>query len=91
MVDMERKKQNQAILESMAERANLQLRLQQSVEGFSIFAISYYAVGLVGYLLKSAKSAGAAINPDLLTGIAAPLILAGVWLSVRRVKKRLGH
>lgn len=91
MVDVERKKQNQAILESMAERANLQLRLQQSVEGFSIFAISYYAVGLVAYLLKAAKSLGAALNPELLTGLSAPLILAGVWLSVRRVRKRLGH
>ena len=89
MVDMEQKKQNQAILESMAERANLQLRLQQSVEGFSIFAISYYAVGMLSYLLKSAKSLGLNANPDLLTGLSAPLILALVWFSVQQVKRRL--
>jgi uncharacterized membrane-anchored protein len=89
MVDMDRKKQNQAILEGMAERANLQLRLQQSVEGFSIFAITYYAVGLLGYLLKSGKTLGLHVNPDLLTGISAPLVLALVWLSVRSVKRRL--
>lgn len=89
MVDLDQKKQNQAILESMAERANLQLRLQQSVEGFSIFAITYYAVGLVGYLLKSAKSLGAPVDPTLLTGISAPIVLAVVWLSVRRVKKHI--
>lgn len=89
MVDMDQKKQNQAILESMAERANLQLRLQQSVEGFSIFAITYYAVGLVAYLLKSGKVLGLHVDPDLLTGLSAPLILAVVWLSVRLVKRRL--
>jgi uncharacterized membrane-anchored protein len=73
----------------MAERATLQLRLQQSVEGFSIFAITYYAVGLLGYLLKSTKLLGLKADPELLTGLAAPLILAVVWLSVRSVKKRL--
>jgi uncharacterized membrane-anchored protein len=89
MVDMDQKKQNQAILESMAERANLQLRLQQSVEGFSIFAITYYAVGLLGYLLKSGKNLGLKLDPELLTGLSAPVVLAIVWLSVRSVKRRL--
>ena len=89
MVDMDQKKQNQAILESLADRANLQLRLQQSVEGFSIFAITYYAVGLLAYLFKSGKTLGLAINPDLLTGIIAPVILVIVWLSVRNIKNRL--
>ena len=89
MVDMDQKKQNQAILESMAERANLQLRLQQSVEGFSIFAITYYAVGLLSYLFKSGKELGLGLDADLLTGLSAPAVLAVVWLSVRSVKRRL--
>ncbi|MFK7828252.1 MAG: DUF3422 family protein [Congregibacter sp.] len=89
MVDMDQKKQNQKILESMAERANLQLRLQQSVEGFSIFAITYYAVGLLSYLFKSGKEIGLPLDANLLTGITAPLVLAVVWLSVRRVRRRL--
>jgi uncharacterized membrane-anchored protein len=89
MVDMVQKKQNQAILETMAERATLQLRLQQAVEGFSIFAITYYAVGLIGYGLKSAKAAHLPVDPDLLTGISAPLVLAAVWFAVRVVRRRL--
>lgn len=89
MVDMVQKKQNQEILESMDERATLQLRLQQSVEGFSIFAISYYAVGLLGYLLKSGKVLGLHADPELFTGLSAPVILAVVWLSVRSVKRKL--
>jgi len=89
MVDMDQKKQNKAILEGMAERASLQLRLQQSVEGFSIVAITYYAVGLLGYLFKSGKEFGLPLDPGLATGVSAPLVLAVVWLSVRRVKKSL--
>ncbi|KGE03016.1 DUF3422 domain-containing protein [Pseudohaliea rubra] len=89
MVDMVQKKQNQAILETMAERATLQLRLQQAVEGFSIFAISYYAVGLIAYGLKSAKALGAPMNPEVATGFAAPAVFALVWLSVRTVRRRL--
>lgn len=89
MVDMVQKKQNQDLLETMTDRATLQLRLQQAVEGFSIFAISYYAVGLLSYGLKSAKAIGVGIDPDLATGIAAPLVFAVVWLTIRTVRRRL--
>ena len=90
MVDMVQKKQNQELLQSMADRARLQLRLQQAVEGFSIFAISYYAVGLLNYALKAGKSAGLGIDPSLLTGAAAPLVFALVWMTVRSVRRKVG-
>jgi uncharacterized membrane-anchored protein len=89
MVDMVQKKQNQELLLSMAERARLQLRLQQAVEGFSIFAISYYAVGLLGYGFKAMKYAGLPLDYNLATGIAAPLVFATVWVTVRSVRRRL--
>jgi uncharacterized membrane-anchored protein len=50
-VDVERSAQNQRLLESMDRRADLQLRLQHTVEGLSVVAISYYAVSLAAYLL----------------------------------------
>ncbi len=89
MVDMVQKKQNQELLHSMAERARLQLRLQQAVEGFSIFAISYYAVGLLGYGLKALKVSGVPVDPTLATGIAAPIVFATVWILVRSVRRKL--
>jgi uncharacterized membrane-anchored protein len=49
-VDVERSAQNQKLLESMDRRADLALRLQHTVEGLSVVAISYYAVSLVAYL-----------------------------------------
>ncbi len=50
-VDVERSAQNQALLESMDRRSDLQLRLQRTVEGLSVVAISYYAVSLASYML----------------------------------------
>ena len=50
-VDVERSAQNQSLLESVDRRADLQLRLQKTVEGFSVVAISYYAVSLAGHLI----------------------------------------
>ena len=73
----------------MARSARMQVMLQQAVEGFSIVAISYYGLGLLSYGLKSAKAAGLPVHPDLLAGIAAPLVLAAVWLTVRSVRRRI--
>ena len=54
-VDVTRERQNQAVLESMNRRAKMQLRLQQTVEGLSVVAITYYLSSLVGYLAKGLR------------------------------------
>jgi uncharacterized membrane-anchored protein len=46
-VDMTLQQQNQIILNATARRARMQLRLQETVEGLSIAAISYYVAGLI--------------------------------------------
>lgn len=43
--------QNGKLLHSLDETARRQLHLQHLVEGLSVFAVSYYAIGLLGYLL----------------------------------------
>ena len=89
-VEIELEAQNQKVLLSMDRRAQLQLRLQQTVEGLSAVAISYYLVGLIGYLAKAVKSQGLPADPDLITGIAVPFVLALVWLGVRRIRRHVG-
>ena len=89
-VDIERERQNQALLASMNHRARMQLRLQQTVEGLSIAAISYYVVGLVGYAAKAMKEGGVPLSPELVTGGSIPLVVLAIWLAVRRVRKSLG-
>ncbi|TFW29033.1 DUF3422 family protein [Duganella callida] len=88
-VGIEQEKQNRRILQSLDARAAQQLRLQQAVEGLSVAAISYYTLGLVGYVGKAMKAGSLPVNPDLLTGIAVPLVIAGVWLGLRRLHHQL--
>ncbi len=88
-VEVSRAEQNQEILHSMDRRVEMQVRLQETVEGLSIAAISYYVVGLVGYLVKGVAAAGVAFNPDLVIGIAIPIVVTAVALGVRSVRKSL--
>jgi uncharacterized membrane-anchored protein len=88
-VDIARERQNQALLAATARRAKLQLRLQQTVEGLSVAAIVYYLAGLVGYGAKALKAAGLPVSPDLVTGLAVPLLALGAWLVLQRVHHRI--
>jgi uncharacterized membrane-anchored protein len=87
-VDVERSAQNQKLLESMDQRADLQLRLQRTVEGLSVVAISYYAVSLMAYLTYPlAKVLN--ISKEMLTGLLVLPVVGLVWLMVRRIRKAL--
>ena len=89
-IEVERSAQNQQLLESMDHRAELQLRLQHTVEGLSVVAISYYAVGLLGYLSAPlAKTAG--VDKTVLMALATPVVVGLVWLGLRRLKAAIHH
>jgi uncharacterized membrane-anchored protein len=88
-VGMVREQQNQSLLEAMARRAKLQLRLQQTVEGLSVAAISYYVVGLVGYAAKALKASGARIDPDLAVGLSVPLVILLAAFGIRKIRRHL--
>lgn len=85
-VDVERSAQNQKLLESMDRRSDLQLRLQRTVEGLSVVAISYYAVSLASYLLYPLADATETSRGWLIAAITVPVVLA-VWWMVRRLRK----
>jgi uncharacterized membrane-anchored protein len=87
-VDVERSAQNQALLTSMDKRAELQLRLQKTVEGLSIVAVSYYAVNIVLYLLGPLEKT-MAISKTILAAGVTPLVLICVWLLLRNIKKKI--
>ncbi len=90
-VDLTRERQNQAVLESMNRRQGLQLRLQSTVEGLSIAAITYYIVGLVGYAVKALKAYGLHIDSDIATGVSIPVVALLVALGIRRIRRAVGH
>jgi uncharacterized membrane-anchored protein len=87
-VDVDRSAQNQRLLESMDKRADMQLRLQKTVEGFSVVAITYYAVNLVAYMgYPLAEELG--LSKGMTTAIVTPLIALGVWAMVRRLRDEI--
>ncbi|MGF1593178.1 MAG: DUF3422 family protein [Kiloniellaceae bacterium] len=88
-VDIQLEAQNRDLLESMNRRARLQLRLQQTVEGLSIAAITYYLASLVGYLAKGLKAGGLPVNPEIATAASIPLLVPAIWLGLRQLHRRL--
>ena len=87
-VDVERSAQNQALLTSMDKRADLQLRLQHTVEGLSIVAISYYALNLALYVLGPLQySLG--ISKTMMAAVATPVVVLCVWALLRRIRKHM--
>jgi uncharacterized membrane-anchored protein len=88
-VDVALERQNRDLLASMNRRTDLQLRLQQTVEGLSVVVISYYSAGLLHFLLKGLVAAGLSINVDLVMGISVPVLVLGIFLAIRAMRRRL--
>lgn len=86
-VDVERSAQNQKIMHRMDRRADLQLRLQHTVEGLSVVAISYYAVGLLGYALTPVVGF-TGYDKAVLVAALTPVTVLTVWWGMRRVRSR---
>ncbi|MGM0583042.1 MAG: DUF3422 family protein [Pseudomonadota bacterium] len=87
-VDVAISVQNRSLLESMDRRADLQLRLQQTVEGLSVVAISYYAVSLGGYLLQP-FAGPMGVSKGWVLAALTPAVVLAVWAFVRRIRRRL--
>ncbi|CUH63884.1 hypothetical protein TL5118_00652 [Thalassovita autumnalis] len=87
-VDVERSAQNQKVLASMDKRADMQLKLQKTVEGLSVVAISYYAVSLASYgAYPLAKLLGLS-KAELTAALTLPVV-AVVWWMIRRIQKKM--
>lgn len=88
-VDIATEAQNQMLLEKLTKGQALQLRLQSTVEGLSIAAISYYVVSLVFYGAKALNKLGLPFNPEVLAGVSIPFVLFGTWKTVQKIHARI--
>lgn len=88
-VDIATEVQNQQLLEKLTRGQELQLRLQSTVEGLSIAAISYYVISLLLYGGKALKAAGVPINPEMAAGALVPVVLWVVWRTTQRIHAKL--
>lgn len=87
-VDVRDARLQQELLESMNARAETALRLQETVEGFSVVAIGYYAISLLSYLVAPiAKAQG--IDKGWVIALAVIPVILLVRMSVRRVKNHI--
>jgi len=92
-VDIATEEQNHQLLAKLTKGQDMQLRLQSTVEGLSIAAISYYVISLLLYLGKAGKAAGLPINPEMAAGALIPLVLWAVWRTTKKIHEKLhaGH
>lgn len=88
-VEIEQQAHARDLLSTMNARQQLQLRLQAAVEGLSVAAITYYGVGLIGYLAKGAHAAHWPVPVEAVTALAVPVIAIGAWLGMRRLRRRI--
>lgn len=88
-VDLTTERQNQALLELMNSRARLQLRLQSTVEGLSVAAVTYYVSALVGHAAEALRTEGVPVEPDLATGISIPIVAIIAWFGIHHIRKTL--
>ncbi len=88
-VSVVRERQNQEVLASMNRRARLQLRLQQTVEGLSVAAITYYVAGLVADVAKALDATGRHVDPDLAAGISIPIVAILLVVGLRYVRRSI--
>lgn len=90
-VDIELERQNQELLAQMNNRAKVQLRLQETVEGLSIAAITYYGSQLVQYLTKGGKYLFPTLSPEIATAISIPIIAVVALFGIKRMRKALAE
>ena len=88
-VNLNLQEQNRSQLTAMNQRSKLQFRLQETVEGLSIAAISYYAVGLLSYLFSGLPLKQWGVDKSVLLASSIPVVLISIWYVTRRIKRRL--
>lgn len=87
-VNIALEQQNSELLKSMNRRTQLQLRLQHTVEGLSVAAVTYYIVGLIAIVAKGAQESGLdlPLKPGAIAALSVPLVVLLIWLLVRGIR-----
>jgi len=88
-INLTLQEQNRILLATMNRRSRLQFRLQETVEGLSVVAISYYVVGLIKYMLEGLPIKTVGLSKGVVLAVSIPLVLGVVLWLTRRIKHRL--
>jgi uncharacterized membrane-anchored protein len=88
-VDTHIENQNAQMLGSMERSISSQARLQRMVEGLSVIALSYYLLSLIKFIIYALPVGESHVSHEFIIGTLVIPVLAGVWLFMRLLKKRL--
>lgn len=88
-VDIATETHNQQLLVTLTKGQAMQLRLQTTVEGLSIAAISYYVVSLTFYVGKALQASGLNVSPEMLAGFSTPVVLFICWRVIQKIHRSL--
>jgi uncharacterized membrane-anchored protein len=78
-------------LATLAATGRAQLRLQQTVEGLSVAAITYYVLTVIGYLLKPLPVfERMGTTAEAIISFLVPVVAALVWLNLRKRRLEAG-
>ncbi len=90
-VEVELEHQNRELLATMNQRSQMQLRLQTTVEGLSVAAVTYYVIGLISYLARGlVENFGWEVSYNVIAAVAVLPVMLAIFLFVRRVRRRHG-
>ena len=82
--------QNQRLLASMDKRSALQLRLQQTVEGLSVVAMTYYSMNLIKLLMEPLPvEQYLLVSKTMALAIMTPFVFTGALMLVKRIRNKL--
>ena len=87
--------QNRDLLHSMNRRAEQAIRLQRTVEGLSVVAVSYYALSLLKVAFQGLEKSGQLpVDATIATAVSMPFVIFGLWVLVRQLTRKVlsgGH
>jgi uncharacterized membrane-anchored protein len=87
---LEQHTQSNENLSELKKTSSTQLMMQHNVEGLSAVAITYYSLGVLGYVLKALNAAPGVSLPmstELALGGAIPLIWGAVYVAIDKMKR----
>jgi uncharacterized membrane-anchored protein len=87
-VDVELQQQNQKLLGQMNQRANLQWRLQETVEGLSVVLLTYDGSQRVHRIAKATAGLHR-LAPETITAVSIALVAALVAWGTWRMRRTL--
>ena len=88
-VDFQQEQSSQALLTAMNRRQGMQLKLQSTVEGLTVAAITYSITGLIHYITEGLQARGWIQDPTLATAMAVPVVAGLVWWFTRRLHNKV--